>query len=475
MNPTLKTRKKLSIGAFAVVTLLAVTMVTPIAQANVVYSTPSAPTNVTSYLSARGVVVKWTPSATATPAITHYVVSAGSGSCPILVPVTSHSVVTMPVVVGQPGGTPVVQAVNAYGFSAAAKSNKSYTADQLAKSASASNIKSVQVLQLSDLHGAIEASASNIGAAVLTTAFANDRKNAAATITLSSGDNIGAAPPISTEFEEMPTIESMNLMKFDASTFGNHEHDRNLAHVQKVIGASDFQWVVSNYGDSTLAALKSGTKAAKSYSIIERGGVKIGIVGSNTDTTIEQVFPGNLDYIDASGVKQMLIDCCDGEVARWRNTKSPMGIFLDKLGHYGAESLIPICFGLRLADWPNQPITSSIYPYLGALLAVLIIINKALNDAVHVARAFSGLPKLEDAKGVNLPRKGALRFARKAFNFLPAHRIFHSVEFTMYVAIFGSFAISLQIALIIALFVTAGHILAITIISKLIRANFQLT
>ena len=306
MTNTLKTRKKLSFGIFAVVASLAVTMVTPIAQANVVYSTPSAPTNVTSYLNARGVMVKWTPSATANPAITHYVVSAGSGSCPIIVPATSR-LVTMPVVVGQPGGTPVVQAVNAYGFSAAAKSKQSYTAAQLATVASASNIKSVQVLQLSDLHGAIEGSpSSSIGAAVLTTAFANDRKNAAATVTVSSGDNIGAAPPISTEFEEMPTIESMNLMKFDASTFGNHEHDRNLAHVQKVIGASDFQWVSSNYGDSSLAALKSGDKAAKSYTIIERGGVKIGIVGSNTDTTIEQVFPGNLDYTDASGVKRTI-------------------------------------------------------------------------------------------------------------------------------------------------------------------------
>lgn len=164
---------------------------------------------------------------------------------------------------------------------------------------------------------------------------------------------------------------------------------------------------------------------------------------------------------------QMLIDCCDGEVARWRNTKSPMGIFLDKLGHYTAESLIPICFGLRLADWPNQSLTSSIYPYLGALLAVLVIINKALNDAVHVARAFSGLPKLADALGVNLPRKGFLRFARKIFNFLPAHRIFHSVEFTMYVAIFGTFLLSLQIALIIAAFVTVGHVLAITTSEKL--------
>jgi 5'-nucleotidase len=310
MSTSLLIRKKLGFGALAVAASLLVTLVTPTfnstAQADVVYAKPDAPTNVTSYLSARGVMVRWTPSPTAYPAITHYVVSAGSGSCPVLVPATNHTNVTMPVVVGQPGGTPVVQAVNAYGFSAAAKSNKSYTAAELATVASASNIKSVQVLQLSDLHGAIEASSSNIGAAVLATAFANDRKNAAATVTLSSGDNIGAAPPISTEFEEMPTIESMNLMKFDASTFGNHEHDRNLAHVQKVIGASDFQWVASNYGDSSLAVLKSGTKAAKNYTIINRGGVKIGIVGSNTDTTIEQVFPGNLDYTDESGVKRTI-------------------------------------------------------------------------------------------------------------------------------------------------------------------------
>jgi 5'-nucleotidase len=305
MTNTLKTRKKLSFGVFAVAATLLVTMVTPIAQANVVYAKPAAPTNVTSYLWKQGIMVKWTPTE-ATPAITHYVVSAGSGSCPVMIPANGRSYVTMPVVVGQPGGTPVVQAVNAYGFSVAAKSRMSYTAEELATVVSPSNIKSVQVLQLSDLHGAIEVSPTNIGAAVLASAFANDRKNAAATVTLSSGDNIGAAPPISTEFEEMPTIESMNLMKFDASTFGNHEHDRNLAHVQKVIGASDFQWVSSNYGDSSLAVLKSGAKAAKSFTIIERGDVKIGIVGSNTETTIEQVFPGNLDYTDAAGVKRTI-------------------------------------------------------------------------------------------------------------------------------------------------------------------------
>jgi phosphatidylglycerophosphate synthase len=164
---------------------------------------------------------------------------------------------------------------------------------------------------------------------------------------------------------------------------------------------------------------------------------------------------------------QMLIDCCDGEVARWRETKSPMGIFLDKLGHYLAECLIPICFGLRLANWPNEPITNSIFPYLGVLLALLVVVNKGLNDAVHVARAFSGLPKIQDQAGINLPVKGILRKIRKVFNFIPAQRMFHSIEFTMYVAIFGIFTQSLEIALGISLFVTIGHIAAIVSSAKL--------
>jgi phosphatidylglycerophosphate synthase len=164
---------------------------------------------------------------------------------------------------------------------------------------------------------------------------------------------------------------------------------------------------------------------------------------------------------------QMLIDCCDGEVARWRETKSPMGIFLDKLGHYLAEGLIPICFGLRLANWPNESVTNSIYPFLGALLALLVIVNKGLNDAVHVARAFSGLPTIQDKSGINMPTKGILRKLRKIFNFIPAQRMFHSVEFTMYVAIFGTLSESLKIALGIALFVTVGHIAAIVSSAKL--------
>jgi 5'-nucleotidase len=265
---------------------------------------PNAPTKVTSYIGASGVVVRWVAGAEVAPGVIGHVVSAGAGSCPIFVPIRNNSVVTMPVVVGQPAGTPVVQAVNAYGFSKPTASNKSYTAAQLATVGNAAN-KAVQVLQLSDLHGAIEVGGS-FGAALLASNWAADRTANAATVAISAGDNIGAAPPISTEFEELPTIEALNLVKLDASIFGNHEHDRNIDHLNKMIGASDFQWVVSNYSAGALDALKSGTKQAKNYTIIERGGVKIGIVGSNTPETIEQVFPGNLDYKDATGAKKTI-------------------------------------------------------------------------------------------------------------------------------------------------------------------------
>ena len=298
------TSKKSLLGTAAVTAALLLSFIVPTAQANS-YVFPDAPTQVRSTIVANGVFVKWTPPAGILPSVTGYVVSAGAGSCPIYVHGGKRTGIVMPVVVGQPAGTPVVQAVNAYGFSKPGTSGMTHSAADLAKVASTQN-QAVQILQLSDLHGAIEAGSSAFGAAGLASNWDADRAANKATIAISSGDNFGAAPPISTEFEEMPTIEALNLAKLDVSTFGNHEHDRNLTHLNKMIGASDFEWVVSNYPADALATLKSGTKAAKSFTVIDRGGVKIGVVGANTSETIEQVFPGNLDYTNAAGVKKTI-------------------------------------------------------------------------------------------------------------------------------------------------------------------------
>ena len=123
---------------------------------------------------------------------------------------------------------------------------------------------------------------------------------------------------------------------------------------------------------------------------------------------------------------QMLWDCCDGELARWRQQFSPAGVFYDKIGHYLAESLLPIGLGLR-ADGG----TPAGWTTVGALLAVLVLYNKALNDFVHVSRAFAGLPRLEDREGVGTPTVGSVRRLRSLVRFLPFNRIYHSVEFSL--------------------------------------------
>ena len=261
----------------------------PVATA-VDYAVPAAP-EITSVTAVKGgLLVKWNKSETANPGVTNYVISGGVGSCPIIVNSSATSA-TLPAL-STDTLTVTVRAANAYGFSAV-DTHESAVAP-LSKTTN-KYLKSLQVLQLSDFHGAIETTSSNLGVGTLMNAFMVDREANPRTLTVSSGDNIGAAPAISSQFEELPTIEAMNLMEFDVSTLGNHEHDRNLTHLKKVIKASDFQWVVSNY--SSLAGLKaSSTDYVKPYTIIEKDGVKVGVIGINTTQVKEQVFPGNLNY-----------------------------------------------------------------------------------------------------------------------------------------------------------------------------------
>lgn len=286
-------KRKISLlGALA---LFATTVAfAPAAKSAEQFAIPAAPKNVKATAFSNGIMVKWDP-VVAQPEITTYVVSGGPGSCPVYVsPNKGHMQVILPVLNGQTTVTPTVQAVNAYGIGAAG-TTKALSSAALTNVVKRSDLRVIQLIQLSDFHGAIENTSTNAGAAILTTAFANDRKVIPATFTLSAGDNFGASPAISAEFEEIPTVEAMNLMKFDVSTFGNHEHDRDMNHVIKMINLSTSKWVVSNY--STLAPMNTGANKVASFQILERGGIKIGVVGVNTPETVEVVYPGNLSGI----------------------------------------------------------------------------------------------------------------------------------------------------------------------------------
>jgi phosphatidylglycerophosphate synthase len=177
------------------------------------------------------------------------------------------------------------------------------------------------------------------------------------------------------------------------------------------------------------------------------------------------------------GQLQMLWDCCDGEVARWRQKSSPTGVFLDRVGHYTTEGLIPIALGMRAAGFPDAGWMTSGWTLVGALLSVMVLYNKSLNDMVHVSRAYNGLPRLEERAEVSAPTSSGLRRLRSIARFVPFHRSYHSVELTLLALVaavidvpLGSLAATqvLVAALAILGVVTiVGHLAAILTSSRL--------
>jgi phosphatidylglycerophosphate synthase len=159
---------------------------------------------------------------------------------------------------------------------------------------------------------------------------------------------------------------------------------------------------------------------------------------------------------------QLLLDCSDGELARWRNVSSPAGIFLDRLAHNITEAALPIALGVR-ADGGWDSIGG--WTSLGLLIAVLVLLLRVITALVYVARGEAGLPVAEDTVAVAAPRHGGLAAARRAVGFAPFFRAFVAIEFSflaLLAAIWDELAGDLEgtRALVIALIPLAGIIVA---------------
>ena len=100
-------------------------------------------------------------------------------------------------------------------------------------------------------------------------------------------------------------------------------------------------------------------------------------------------------------------------------------------------------------------------PFIAALISVAILLNKGFNDAVHVSRAFAGLSKLGDSKESSAPTKTWLRILKLPFKVFAVQRLFHSVEMSIVIAIFGNNPALIEVGIFIAIFVTIGHLISI--------------
>jgi phosphatidylglycerophosphate synthase len=172
---------------------------------------------------------------------------------------------------------------------------------------------------------------------------------------------------------------------------------------------------------------------------------------------------------------QILLDCSDGELARWREQYSPVGIYLDRFGHYLTETLLPIGLGIR-ADGGWDSIGG--YTTLGLLAAVLALLVRTESALVAVARLESGkAAAADDTAAVAAPRASGLARLRRAVGFFPFFRAFVAIEASLLAlaaAVVDVFADGnpatrgLVVALVpIAAVTAAGHLVAILASSRL--------
>ena len=121
----------------------------------------------------------------------------------------------------------------------------------------------------------------------------------------------------------------MNALGYDAITLGNHEFDNGLEELARRISTSKCPILMCNYG-------VEGTPLepyVKPYTIIKRGGLKIGIVGATSylESNVMYEYIKNMEHLDTVA-----------EVNKWadylkNSEKCDMVIFLSHLGFDGGD------------------------------------------------------------------------------------------------------------------------------------------
>jgi hypothetical protein len=152
------------------------------------------------------------------------------------------------------------------------------------------------------------------------------------------------------------------------------------------------------------------------------GGVAVAVSGHGTVGLVWAVVGALL--IQA----YLLLDCSDGEVARFRKRTSVTGVYLDRIGHYMSEVTLLAGLGVRAQGAYHN----GGYIELGLLAALGAALIKAETDNVVVARAKSGLPADPETGDRALrPESTGLALAREAVSMLKFHRIIGAVELSL--------------------------------------------
>ncbi|MEU5576312.1 CDP-alcohol phosphatidyltransferase family protein [Streptomyces huasconensis] len=129
----------------------------------------------------------------------------------------------------------------------------------------------------------------------------------------------------------------------------------------------------------------------------------------------------------------LLLDCVDGEIARWKKQYSMAGVYLDRVAAYLCDAAVLVGFGLRAADLWGTGRIDWLWAFLGTLAALGAILIKAETDLVGVARHQTGKEPVKES--ASEPRSSGMALARKAAAALKFHRLILGVEASLLILV----------------------------------------
>jgi 2',3'-cyclic-nucleotide 2'-phosphodiesterase / 3'-nucleotidase / 5'-nucleotidase len=162
---------------------------------------------------------------------------------------------------------------------------------------SSNDNKVVDILSFNDFHGNVLESGKNIGAAKLV-GVVNEYKAKANTeygvIPVSAGD-LYQGTAISNLTTGKPVTAMLKAMELEASAIGNHEFDWGIENINTWSKDGGFLFLAANI-------VKKGTEEkvsyAQPYKVVERNGVKIGLIGISTPETATSTLAENVKDVD---------------------------------------------------------------------------------------------------------------------------------------------------------------------------------
>ncbi|WP_339268449.1 5'-nucleotidase C-terminal domain-containing protein [Paenibacillus sp. FSL R5-0470] len=164
------------------------------------------------------------------------------------------------------------------------------------------------VLHTNDTHAGLDTVSSPNNILRRVTAIKNAKATTENPILLDAGD-VFSGTLYFNKYLGQADLAFMNLVKYDAMTFGNHEFDKDSDTLSKFIGKAKFPFVSSNVNFSTDDILskmftneigRSGNAATIYPALIkEVDGEQVGIIGLTTEDTANIASPGKVTFENA--------------------------------------------------------------------------------------------------------------------------------------------------------------------------------